>query len=65
MSGDKRLAPAAAWLPPAECDVCPHPISRHYIWEPDEGCTGWMTCEIEPYDGCWHSYPALLEEVPQ
>ncbi|MGW4352432.1 hypothetical protein ACWELJ_10110 [Nocardia sp. NPDC004582] len=26
------------WTQPVVCDRCPHPISEHTVWKPDERC---------------------------
>ncbi|MGD9531414.1 MAG: hypothetical protein AB7O74_15250 [Candidatus Nanopelagicales bacterium] len=50
-----------AWTLPEVCDLCPHPISEHVLWEPDTVCDGWMHCGAPGCDKCWHDWPALTE----
>ena len=49
------------WVAPEVCDLCPHPISEHVLWEPDTTCDGWMHCGAPDCDTCWHDWPALTE----
>lgn len=51
----------AQWRAPTTCDLCPHPIGEHILWEPDTSCDGWMHCGAE---GCttWHDWPKLKSE---
>ncbi|MFI7606959.1 hypothetical protein ACIBTV_17715 [Micromonospora sp. NPDC049366] len=49
----------AEFSPPVVCDQCPHPISEHTLWEPDETCGGWMHCIAPGCDQCWHDWPRL------
>jgi hypothetical protein len=50
---------ATSWVPPTECDQCPHPISEHTLWPPDSTCAGWMHCQALECDKCWHDWPRL------
>lgn len=51
------------WAAPTECDLCPHPIVDHTLWEPDAIENGWMICAAAECDECWHEWPRLTEPV--
>lgn len=53
------------WVPPAVCDQCPHPISEHVLWTPDEICDGWMHCGAPDCNECWHDWPKLTSSIAQ
>jgi hypothetical protein len=61
--GSGRLVPVSSppWVAPEVCDLCPHPISEHVLWEPDTTCDGWMHCGAPDCEKCWHDWPALTE----
>ncbi|NNH73738.1 hypothetical protein HLB23_28445 [Nocardia uniformis] len=56
--------PSPQWIPPEVCDRCPHPISEHTVWKPDEECGGWMHCRAADCQ-CWHDWPRLARLYPQ
>lgn len=53
------LSGQLAWAPPKVCDLCPHPIWEHVLWEPDEMCDGWMHWGGEGCTKCWHDWPRV------
>ena len=52
------------WKRPISCNQCPHPLSEHVLWEPDEFNGGWMHCTVPGCTMCWHRWPALDEPEP-
>lgn len=49
------------WKLPTYCNQCPHRISGHVLWEPDESDAGWMRCTVAGCTTCWHYWPKLDE----